>query len=790
MRKNNILAVSFIAMLAVSSARATVVTQTNVVGGTNVSVSVNDANKLKVSAPMYGEGIGAADAVAKTVQIDGITSLEPGQVIFVKPKTTSTVANSTLNLNGLGAKDMMYNNAAITTSTDSIVWNANYVSIFVYDGAAWQFAGHGLDSNTTYSAMTVSEGRTATATNARTMRADYLKQIVQGTSTTAGLGQGSVLGPDYAKSTATGTNLDVAKTDTVTGAIGKLEKKADDAAAAAAAAATAQVNADWNATSGKAQILNKPTLGTAAAKNATDTYSAAGTDVVTGKAVASAISGKANSADLATVATSGSYNDLTNKPTIPAAQVNSDWNATSGKAQILNKPTLATVATSGSYSDLSNKPATLSGTELTGTGTTGRLITGAQYGAKQDVQIGATKVSGADSTNKNEVVIADADGKIALSGTKLGGSVASGNTGLVTGGDVYTAINTATATGNFIEDSITDGTTDKAPSENAVYDALANKQDKLGGTNNGNKVVVTTTTPGTVTYRGIDTTSIGSSGSTALITSGAVYTGLSGKVPTGRKVNGKTLVSDVTLTGADIATTGYAKADSVEAIEAGDSVNVALGKLEKALDGKQAALTIDTAMSSSSTNPVQNKVVNTALSGKVNVAQGSTNKDKVMITNASGQVVPVAITNDGTGVVTGVSISNGTVTVSKSAIGAANVASGLVTGTAPIAVSRNDSTGVYTVSANAGAVVDNTTATAGGGGALIKGQTVYNEVRPAQTNGTDGTGYLGAPASTTAAANLTALDTAIKEIHPKDKSVKIPSGSETASNGFASIWVE
>lgn len=63
-----------------------------------------------------------------------------------------------------------------------------------------------------------------------------------------------------------------------------------------------------------------------------------------------------NKPSLATVATSGSYNDLSDKPTIPAAQVNSDWNATSGKAQILNKPTLATVATSGSYNDLSNKP--------------------------------------------------------------------------------------------------------------------------------------------------------------------------------------------------------------------------------------------------------------------------------------------------------------------------------------------------------------------------------------------------------------------------------------------------
>jgi len=55
---------------------------------------------------------------------------------------------------------------------------------------------------------------------------------------------------------------------------------------------------------------------------------------------------------LAKVATSGSYGDLSNQPAIPAAQVNSDWNAASGPAQILNKPALAAVATSGSASDL------------------------------------------------------------------------------------------------------------------------------------------------------------------------------------------------------------------------------------------------------------------------------------------------------------------------------------------------------------------------------------------------------------------------------------------------------
>ena len=54
-----------------------------------------------------------------------------------------------------------------------------------------------------------------------------------------------------------------------------------------------------------------------------------------------------------------------------AAQVNSDWNATSGVTQILNRPTLATVATTGSYTDLINKPTIVaqSQSDWTQTGT-------------------------------------------------------------------------------------------------------------------------------------------------------------------------------------------------------------------------------------------------------------------------------------------------------------------------------------------------------------------------------------------------------------------------------------
>ena len=40
---------------------------------------------------------------------------------------------------------------------------------------------------------------------------------------------------------------------------------------------------------------------------------------------------------------SGAYADLSGKPTIPAAQVQSDWNAVSGLGVILNKPTIPSV---------------------------------------------------------------------------------------------------------------------------------------------------------------------------------------------------------------------------------------------------------------------------------------------------------------------------------------------------------------------------------------------------------------------------------------------------------------
>lgn len=76
-----------------------------------------------------------------------------------------------------------------------------------------------------------------------------------------------------------------------------------------------------------------------------------------------------NTPNLATVATSGSYNDLTNKPNLASVAITGSYNSLIDKPSIPNKTSdltndsnfvvgtnLATVATSGSYTDLSNTP--------------------------------------------------------------------------------------------------------------------------------------------------------------------------------------------------------------------------------------------------------------------------------------------------------------------------------------------------------------------------------------------------------------------------------------------------
>ena len=126
---------------------------------------------------------------------------------------------------------------------------------------------------------------------------------------------------------------------------------------------------------------------------------------------------KANTADLGATAFSNDYTDLDNKPTIPAAQVNSDWNAVSGVAQILNKPTIPAAqvnsdwnSTSG-VSQILNKPTLTNGT-VTSVGVTAG--TGISVSGSPVTSSGSITVT---NSAPDQVVALTAGSGIAVTGT-------------------------------------------------------------------------------------------------------------------------------------------------------------------------------------------------------------------------------------------------------------------------------------------------------------------------------------------------------------------------------------
>ena len=106
---------------------------------------------------------------------------------------------------------------------------------------------------------------------------------------------------------------------------------------------------------------------------------------------------------LATVATTGRYSDLSGTPTIPE-QVNADWNAVSGKAQILNKPTVTEVKEltgSTAYGPVyTNVPTLTLGNQIISTDTSG---SNAAFGIVAPVptssDVGKSLVAGNGSTH-------------------------------------------------------------------------------------------------------------------------------------------------------------------------------------------------------------------------------------------------------------------------------------------------------------------------------------------------------------------------------------------------------
>lgn len=187
--------------------------------------------------------------------------------------------------------------------------------------------------------------------------------------------------------------------------------------------------------------------------------------------------------ELASVATSGSYNDLENKPTIPAAQVNSDWNADSGVAQILNKPTIPTVndatltitqngTSKGTFTANDADDTTIEVSDTTYTAGTGIDITNGVISATGG---GGPTVVQTTGTSQTDVMSQNATTSIVFANPGTNEKVRIGNTGSV--GDGSMAVGKNAIANNSYGTSIGDYT----------------KANKIGGTAIGYGVETTGT---------------------------------------------------------------------------------------------------------------------------------------------------------------------------------------------------------------------------------------------------------------------------------------------------------
>ena len=149
----------------------------------DVTITASDLNALKGNAGglFYGTCPTVAGTAAKVVECADFTAdnLKAGAIIIVTFTATNSgaVASLTMNVNSTGAKPIKYiNNGTLGNLTSAGYLKANTKYPFYYDGANWVAW---FNYNTTYSALTESEMHTGTATTARTITAQRLKQAVE-----------------------------------------------------------------------------------------------------------------------------------------------------------------------------------------------------------------------------------------------------------------------------------------------------------------------------------------------------------------------------------------------------------------------------------------------------------------------------------------------------------------------------------------------------------------------------------------------------------------------------------
>lgn len=129
----------------------------------------------------YGACSSGASATAKVVECASFTAdnLKAGTIIIVSFTATNSgaVDSLTMNVNSTGAKPIKYiNNGTLGNLSSAGYLKAGTEYPFYYDGTNWVCW---FNYNTTYSALSEADMQAGTATTARTITAQRLKQAVQ-----------------------------------------------------------------------------------------------------------------------------------------------------------------------------------------------------------------------------------------------------------------------------------------------------------------------------------------------------------------------------------------------------------------------------------------------------------------------------------------------------------------------------------------------------------------------------------------------------------------------------------
>ena len=320
----------------------------------------------------------AKSATVETFPLDANNKPLAGTVVGIKYTVTNTYKTAgntyTLNVNNTGAYPMYYNNAELATSTSANTLVAGYknrYAFYMFNGTQWVFLSASYDSNSTYSDMTQAEIDAGTSTTARLITPKMLRDNFYTEDEVDDLLDTKANAEDLADVATSGSYNDLEDKPTIPTVPTNVSAFTNDSGYLTShQSLSGYATETWVGQQG--YLTSHQDISGKADKSEMSVTTSNDQTTITLKSGTSAtvinthqdISDKANSADLATVATSGSYNDLSDKPTIPTIPTNvssftndvgylTQHQDISGKANISD---LADVATSGSYTDLVDAP--------------------------------------------------------------------------------------------------------------------------------------------------------------------------------------------------------------------------------------------------------------------------------------------------------------------------------------------------------------------------------------------------------------------------------------------------